>query len=119
MCATCHPCGHGARKISTSGTRKISTPTKRRIRKVSGGAYGSPNLATMKPVLQIRTKASGTRLISKGFQARLSWAAPAAMRVIVIQNTLREVSPECDEHRDSGAQFQSAAYRLASVIVCT
>jgi len=65
--------------IHTSGNKIISTPTKRKIRKVSGGEYGKPNLATTKPVLQIRTKASGTRLNMAGFPAT------GVMRIIIFQ----------------------------------
>ena len=38
-------------------------------RKVKGGAYGSPNLATMKPVLQMRTNTAGMARIRAGIEA--------------------------------------------------
>jgi hypothetical protein len=50
----------GRRLSSTSGSRTSTAPRQRRIRKLSGGAYGSPYLAAMKPVLQRTTKNSGT-----------------------------------------------------------
>jgi hypothetical protein len=53
------PCGHGARLASTIGTSTSTAPRQRRIRKLSGGAYGSPYLAAMKPVLQRKTKNGG------------------------------------------------------------
>ena len=53
------PCGHGALPISTSGIRIANTRAQRSNRKVSGGAYGNPNLATMNPVLQSSTKNRG------------------------------------------------------------
>src|SRR3569832_1895027 len=59
------PTGHGARMIATSGSSTISTPRKRSSRKVSGGAYGKPNLATTKPVLQISTKMKGMAAIQR------------------------------------------------------
>src|SRR5471032_2286538 len=58
MCPTC-PRGHGAFNSSTAGSRNSSTPVKRSNRKVSGGAYGKPNLATMKPLLHNNTKNTG------------------------------------------------------------
>src|SRR5450830_1079816 len=53
------PRGQGACQISTIGTSTQTARAQRIIRKVSGGAYGKPNLATIKPVLHSRTKKTG------------------------------------------------------------
>src|SRR3954454_6102954 len=54
------PRGHGAFDTSTIGSSTASTPMQRRIRNVSGGANGRPNLAAMNPVLHRSTKKIGT-----------------------------------------------------------
>src|SRR5471030_2117396 len=59
MCRT-WPRGHGAFSSSTAGSSNSSTPLKRSSKKVSGGAYGKPNLATINPLLHSNTKNTGS-----------------------------------------------------------
>src|SRR5450830_777707 len=86
------PTGHGARNSSTSGSKITSTPRKRNSRKVSGGAYGKPNLATIKPVLHNNTKKPGKAIGVKVARKDVLLVAPAAaggrdMATIQVRNT--------------------------------
>ncbi len=51
--------GQGAFQISRQATRNASASGQRNNRKVSGGAYGNPNFATINPVLHSKTKKNG------------------------------------------------------------